>query len=66
MLPVMNAQAGHLSMKQVLLTQLFLVPALPMFVALFIYAWRSPSLWAHAAQQGVPADRPRPAGSAGG
>ena len=63
MLPVMNVQAGHLSIKQALLIQLFAVPALPMFVALFIYAWRSPSLWAHAAQQGAPGDVPRPAGS---
>ncbi len=45
-----------LAWHQVALIQLFAIPALPLFLGLFLYAWRSPSVWRRAAQQDAAAD----------
>jgi hypothetical protein len=64
--PYIAVSGGHLTLGQALLVQLYTVPELPLLIGAFIYAWRSPNIWSHDAQQGVPADGPRPAGEARG
>jgi hypothetical protein len=57
-MPMIDLNSNSVSWRQVLIAQLFVAPALPMFVAVMLYAWWSPSIWCNAAQSRAPADGP--------
>ncbi|BCO31160.1 hypothetical protein TspCOW1_12630 [Thiohalobacter sp. COW1] len=54
-LPFLIYRGEGLEWEKIGVIQLYAVPSLPIFIGLFIYAWRSPAIWADHAQQGAQA-----------
>jgi len=65
-MPFVYFRSQGLGWNHVAIIQALSVPALPIFLGLFTYAWRSHPIRRNAAQPGAPADGARPAGSARG
>ena len=56
-MPIIYLNEG-LQLLNIGIIQLFSVPALPLFIGLYIYAYRSPEIWLSSAQQGAQAGPP--------